>query len=90
MFFTVFFIANVILLCFVACLGLSLYCLRQFLKSRKSKLETRNVNIVNVGIFHPYCNAGGGGERVLWCAVRALQCDISKKAILRDGWSPDI
>lgn len=26
-----------------------------------------------VGIFHPYCNAGGGGERVLWVAVRALQ-----------------
>ncbi len=26
-----------------------------------------------VGIFHPYCNAGGGGERVLWCAVRAIQ-----------------
>lgn len=26
-----------------------------------------------VGIFHPYCNAGGGGERVLWVAIRALQ-----------------
>jgi len=26
-----------------------------------------------VGCFHPYCNAGGGGERVLWVAVRALQ-----------------
>jgi alpha-1,2-mannosyltransferase len=26
-----------------------------------------------VGLFHPYCNAGGGGERVLWVAVRALQ-----------------
>lgn len=26
-----------------------------------------------VGFFHPYCNAGGGGERVLWCTVRALQ-----------------
>ena len=28
---------------------------------------------VVVGFFHPYCNAGGGGERVLWCAIRALQ-----------------
>jgi len=28
---------------------------------------------VSVGFFHPYCNAGGGGERVLWCAVRAVQ-----------------
>ncbi|KAJ1964488.1 asparagine-linked glycosylation protein [Dispira parvispora] len=26
-----------------------------------------------VGFFHPYCNAGGGGERVLWTALHALQ-----------------
>ncbi|PAV74669.1 hypothetical protein WR25_20237 [Diploscapter pachys] len=26
-----------------------------------------------VGFFHPYCNAGGGGERVLWCAIRTMQ-----------------
>ncbi|KZT12185.1 glycosyltransferase family 4 protein [Laetiporus sulphureus 93-53] len=26
-----------------------------------------------VGFFHPYCNAGGGGERVLWTAVAILQ-----------------
>ncbi|XP_075513382.1 LOW QUALITY PROTEIN: GDP-Man:Man(3)GlcNAc(2)-PP-Dol alpha-1,2-mannosyltransferase-like [Primulina tabacum] len=26
-----------------------------------------------VGIFHPYTNDGGGGERVLWCAVKAIQ-----------------
>ncbi|CAN6329629.1 unnamed protein product [Urochloa humidicola] len=25
------------------------------------------------GFFHPYTNDGGGGERVLWCAVRAVQ-----------------
>ena len=25
------------------------------------------------GFFHPYTNYGGGGERVLWCAVRAVQ-----------------
>ena len=29
------------------------------------------VSIV-LGIFHPYCHQSGGGERVLWCAVRAL------------------
>ena len=28
---------------------------------------------VIVGFFHPYCNAGGGGERVLWQSIRALQ-----------------
>ncbi|KAG0080106.1 asparagine-linked glycosylation protein [Podila epicladia] len=26
-----------------------------------------------VGFFHPYCNAGGGGERVLWTAIRDIQ-----------------
>ncbi|KAI5784750.1 hypothetical protein EDC01DRAFT_208730 [Geopyxis carbonaria] len=25
------------------------------------------------GFFHPYCNAGGGGERVLWAAIQAVQ-----------------
>ncbi|KAL7268805.1 asparagine-linked glycosylation protein [Rhizina undulata] len=28
---------------------------------------------VIVGFFHPYCNTGGGGERVLWAAIRATQ-----------------
>lgn len=49
-----------------------------------------------VGFFHPYCNAGGGGERVLWVAIRSLQnrypnvrclvytgdCDASSQEIL--------
>ncbi|PIA49906.1 hypothetical protein AQUCO_01300559v1 [Aquilegia coerulea] len=26
-----------------------------------------------VAFFHPYTNDGGGGERVLWCAVKAIQ-----------------
>ncbi|KAK8847360.1 hypothetical protein IAR55_005217 [Kwoniella newhampshirensis] len=26
-----------------------------------------------VGFWHPYCNAGGGGERVLWTAIRYVQ-----------------
>ncbi|VBB25980.1 unnamed protein product [Acanthocheilonema viteae] len=26
-----------------------------------------------IAFFHPYCNAGGGGERVLWCAINAMQ-----------------
>lgn len=26
-----------------------------------------------VAFFHPYTNDGGGGERVLWCAVRGIQ-----------------
>ena len=26
-----------------------------------------------IGFFHPFCNAGGGGERVLWAAISASQ-----------------
>ncbi|CAG9461979.1 unnamed protein product [Pedinophyceae sp. YPF-701] len=26
-----------------------------------------------VAFFHPYANDGGGGERVLWCAIEAIQ-----------------
>uniref|UniRef100_A0A914XBY7 GDP-Man:Man(3)GlcNAc(2)-PP-Dol alpha-1,2-mannosyltransferase n=1 Tax=Plectus sambesii TaxID=2011161 RepID=A0A914XBY7_9BILA len=29
--------------------------------------------------FHPYCNAGGGGERVLWCAINAMQKRFAKE-----------
>lgn len=36
---------------------------------------TRNRNRA-VGFFHPYTNDGGGGERVLWCAVKAIQEEI--------------
>ena len=28
---------------------------------------------VVVGFFHPYCSSGGGGERVLWHSILALQ-----------------
>ena len=37
---------------------------------------------VSVGFFHPYCNDGGGGERVLWCAVRAVQVRYPAARIL--------
>ena len=35
--------------------------------------NSANTRTTTVGFFHPYCNAGGGGERVLWCAIRSLQ-----------------
>jgi len=33
----------------------------------------RKSSKISIGFFHPYCNAGGGGERVLWTAVKCLQ-----------------
>lgn len=29
-----------------------------------------------MGFFHPFTNDGGGGERVLWCMVQALQASF--------------
>lgn len=53
----------------------SLFLLKEFIQNEKIKSRKSNgtAQKCHVGIFHPYCNAGGGGERVLWCAVRALQ-----------------
>ncbi|PHH55807.1 GDP-Man:Man(3)GlcNAc(2)-PP-Dol alpha-1,2-mannosyltransferase [Ceratocystis fimbriata CBS 114723] len=35
-----------------------------------------------IGFFHPFCNAGGGGERVLWAAIRATQTRWPKARIV--------
>jgi alpha-1,2-mannosyltransferase len=45
-----------------------------YLRSKCRRLkEKNNAAKLQVGIFHPYCNAGGGGEKVLWVALQALQ-----------------
>ncbi|RHZ89423.1 hypothetical protein Glove_14g13 [Diversispora epigaea] len=43
---------------------------KNFLNSIDSKIIK---NPLLLGFFHPYCNAGGGGERVLWTAIRSIQ-----------------
>lgn len=60
--------------------GILLLLLRRLLqKYGRSRLpylrqpDTNGKVPIVVGFFHPYCNAGGGGERVLWTAIRALQ-----------------
>ncbi len=52
-----------------------------FLNTRR-KFKLWQFNLLShppvvVGFFHPYCNAGGGGERVLWQSIRALQTRYS-------------
>ncbi|CAC5403342.1 ALG11 [Mytilus coruscus] len=49
--------------------------MRYWIKQRSKNLlpHLRKKGEITVGFFHPYCNAGGGGERVLWTAIRALQ-----------------
>ncbi|CAD5110778.1 DgyrCDS144 [Dimorphilus gyrociliatus] len=43
--------------------------------------ERRNSNRKRIAFFHPYCNAGGGGERVLWMAVNSIQQTYPKADI---------
>jgi alpha-1,2-mannosyltransferase len=33
----------------------------------------RNSRSCKVAFFHPYCNSCGGGERVLWLCISAMQ-----------------
>uniref|UniRef100_A0A3P8TQI0 GDP-Man:Man(3)GlcNAc(2)-PP-Dol alpha-1,2-mannosyltransferase n=1 Tax=Amphiprion percula TaxID=161767 RepID=A0A3P8TQI0_AMPPE len=43
--------------------------LRVWLHGRRKARRARDGGPA-VAFFHPYCNAGGGGERVLWCSLR--------------------
>lgn len=45
--------------------------LRMWLQARRTARRARDGGPA-VAFFHPYCNAGGGGERVLWCSLRTL------------------
>lgn len=53
---------------------LSALLVRFFLAGKKKQLHKNDgsAKLLHIGFFHPYCNAGGGGERVLWCAIRGL------------------
>lgn len=41
--------------------------------SKLLKQWNQQENQVTVGFLHPYCSSGGGGERVLWNSIQALQ-----------------
>lgn len=56
--------------------------LRALLNRRRSASLARRASLLTadgkarskvVGLFHPFCNAGGGGERVVWTAVSYMQ-----------------
>lgn len=56
-----------------------------------------STKLLLIGFFHPYCHAGGGGERVLWtalafhqatqphsiCAIYTGDLDVSKPQIIQ-------
>lgn len=44
-----------------------------FLVSGYFFMRSKSRRCAKFGIFHPYCNAGGGGERVMWLLVKHLK-----------------
>ncbi|GAA6054532.1 hypothetical protein JCM3770_005832 [Rhodotorula araucariae] len=58
--------------------------LRTFAPAQRTRLLVHRLNLSRdearatriVGFFHPYCNAGGGGERVLWTALACMQREL--------------
>ncbi|XP_076847966.1 GDP-Man:Man(3)GlcNAc(2)-PP-Dol alpha-1,2-mannosyltransferase [Brachyhypopomus gauderio] len=69
---------SLVLPCLYLCLVLTgllfllIASVRAWLQAKKKARRARDGRPA-AAFFHPYCNAGGGGERVLWCAIRALQ-----------------
>lgn len=39
----------------------------------RSRKQSQTGEKRSYGFFHPYCNAAGGGERVLWTAILTIQ-----------------
>lgn len=71
-----------VLLCIISVIYLLVLILGVYVKRKTRQLlphlrhvdvQQSNIKPVVVGFFHPYCNAGGGGERVLWIGIRAIQ-----------------
>lgn len=60
-----------ITLIYLTCVFKTIKLLPIYFKRKFSKKDFNSKEVI--GIFHPYCNAGGGGERVLWAVVKALQ-----------------
>ncbi len=57
---------------------------------KKWRLHELSVKPVMVGFFHPYCNSGGGGERVLWQSISALQRRYSFiRCVVYTGYEAD-
>lgn len=56
---------------FIPLTGIVCLLLRWWIQNFTAK--NKKPNVISVAFFHPYCNAGGGGERVLWTAIRAVQ-----------------
>lgn len=63
-------IAFLCLIVLIVILVISAFYIKLYVSAHK---HSKDHGLRVVAFFHPYCNAGGGGERVLWCALKAWQ-----------------
>lgn len=63
-----------------------IYLFKTFLRYKYETVRNRfGINQPNskiIAFFHPFCNAGGGGERVLWSAIKGLQRQYPEHCIV--------
>lgn len=64
---------GVVTLTFLLAFLLSRIIFQRILRKQQNSLCLGDKFLFSVAFFHPYCNAGGGGERVLWAAIKAIQ-----------------
>ena len=46
---------------------------QKYASCQNESLNKKDNPYFTIGFFHPFCYSGGGGERVLWSAVKILQ-----------------
>ncbi|GAQ82192.1 UDP-Glycosyltransferase superfamilly protein [Klebsormidium nitens] len=61
-------------------LPMFLYIPMMFFGMKSMGVERRTKG--SFGFFHPFTNDGGGGERVLWCAVKAVQEECPQSDVI--------
>ncbi|KAK1931621.1 GDP-Man:Man(3)GlcNAc(2)-PP-Dol alpha-1 [Phytophthora citrophthora] len=60
------------LLLVVSAIAISLFIKRRSFIVSRNAAHKSTPKASTIGVFHPYANGGGGGERVLYCALLAL------------------
>lgn len=61
---------GLLMICTTSVLVLLVYIVACRMKFRRRAPKRKRPKVI--AFFHPYCSAGGGGERVLWKAIQVL------------------
>ena len=48
---------------------------KRYVTRHKQQINRHNKRPIRIAFFHPYCNGGGGGERVLWQSIHSIQIE---------------